>query len=71
MSYLNEESAIDSAGAWSSDIEGLEIASESSVYRKLVSYTEHDYTYWAARCRGKTGVIYRTWLYLLGCEVQR
>ena len=38
---------------------------------RLVSCTEHDYMYWAARCRDQTCVIYGTWLYILGCEVQR
>ena len=31
----------------------LQIASDSSVYKKLVSSSEHDYTYWAPKYRGE------------------
>ena len=31
----------------------LQIASDSSVYKKLVSSSEHDYTYWAPKCGGE------------------
>ena len=34
-------------------IDGLTFQSESSFYKKLVSATEFDYEYWAAKCHGE------------------